>query len=363
MPGLAFFYYTLVTLLFLKLCIGGGKKQGEPVSGLGLLFGVAVFGFVFDLFLAYRNFFTLITPCLLCAYTYLCQLGVLFCSGWMYFSPSSSHKKNRDEGLAAFWSEIKAARLSWGGALALTVLLFIIISVLGNGRGNAGSISGMLPMNKVPSVLRELRSLQQREISTQGLSSYIGDEGAYITIHEWLDFRCPHCRQGSDLLKEIMGRWPGRVKLYLRYFPLDGNCNPHIQRKQPDAASCKAAWASFCASKNKYYEQFVQQLFRFQVTQTHISYGSLQSLTEELGGSWPQIRSCMSSGAARAAISKDLQAAKKIEIRATPTIVLNGYQLPAGVPEKSWLIRTVDALVLEREGEAALDDYRKRVSN
>ena len=202
--------------------------------------------------------------------------------------------------------------------------------------------------------LRELRSLQKRDLSTRGLSSYIGDEGAYITIHEWLDFRCPHCRQGSDLLKAIMQRWPGRIKLYLRYFPLDGNCNSHIKRRQPDAASCKAAWAAFCASKNKYYGQFAQQLFAFQTTQTHISYDSLQSLTEELGGNWPQIRSCMSSGLARAAIAKDIRDAKKIEISATPTILLNGYQLPAGVPEKSWLIRTVDALVLEKEGEEAL---------
>ena len=360
-----FFYYALLALLFLRLFLGV-QRQAKSKLGLGLLCGLAVFGFVFDLFLAYRNFFTLITPCRLCAYTYICQLGILFSASWLYFSlPSKRPKAQTDTFITLCWSEMKASRLSWGGAFVLTLVLFIIFSLSGNGKGDASleQVRGVLPMNKVSSTLRELRSLKRRKLSLQGLSSYIGDEGAYIAIHEWIDFRCPHCRQGSELLKKIMRRWPGRIKLYVRYFPLDGRCNAHIKRRQADAASCKAAWASFCASKNKYYGQFVQQLFRFQTTQTHISYASLQDLTEQLGGTWSRIRSCMSSGAARVAITKDIQAAKKIDISATPTILLNGYQLPAGVPEKSWMIRTIDALVLEKEGEAALEDYQNRTSN
>ena len=84
-----FFYYALIALFFARLYFGG-KKQTEPA--LGLLCGIVVFGFIFDLFLAYRNFFTLLTPCLLCAYTYICQLGILFSLSWLYFSPGSHRK-------------------------------------------------------------------------------------------------------------------------------------------------------------------------------------------------------------------------------------------------------------------------------
>ncbi len=361
-----FFYYSLMFLLLLQVLI---KKKTDNGYLLKLVAGLATFGFVFDIFLAYRNFFVLVNPCLLCSYTYLCQIGILFSSFWLYFSSNDdqSTRQTKRKLSIRIMEDWKGVHLPIVGAILFTLLLSIIISLSNHvspstTTQNINQINGLLPNSKVSGMLRELHSLKKIDVNKTGLNLYSGGEGAYIDIHEWIDFRCPHCREASHAMTKLLARWPGRINLYYRYFPLDASCNPHIERKQPGAASCKGAQAALCSGKQKYYENFIHQLFDFQQSRTNINYTSLRELTGELGGDWASIRSCMVSAKTKVALKKDIETAKKIDISATPTLILNGHQLPAGFPEMSWLRRVLDALVLEKEGEAAIEDYQSRSS-
>ncbi len=352
------FYYALVFFLFLRLLFT--LKDKSKNQALALLAGIALSGFCVDIFLAYRNFFTLVIPCLLCAYTYICQVAILIAAMYLYFSPES--EKKTGSSLAILWQETKAVRLPIGGAV-LVSLLFMLIFLLSDGskvEKKVGADSDLLPMSQVASTLRELHSLKAVDIPTTGLNAYEGEEGAYIIVHEWIDFRCPHCYQAVKAMQAAKKRWPGRVKVYYRNFPLDATCNPHMNRRQPDAASCKAAQAALCAARKDYFPQFFHGLFAFQASRTHISHSSLAELTQSIGGNWSQIQNCMRSSSTQAALAVDLRASQLVKISATPTIALAGHLLPSGIPTQSWFFRVLDALVLQKEGEDAIEDYENR---
>ena len=364
--SLGFFYYALVLFLFIRLQFSNKKLN----PALGLVAGIIIFGLVFDLFLAYRNFFKLSTPCLLCSYTYLCQLGLVFATLWLYFSPRNQDLNSQTSIGASMWNDTKATRFAWGGALLLTLVYTITLSTMATdstSQDRKSLTSGLLKLSDVERTLREFRALKNVKIEEDNLrDTYIGNsKSAYIKIHEWLDFRCPHCRQGSNALSTAQKRWPGRILVYYRQFPLDGNCNPNIKRKQPGEASCKGARATLCVAEdnspnNSFFKNFVKSLFNFQLTQTPIHDTSLRKLSEELGGDWPSINRCMNTSETKKLLSKDIQIAEDFGINATPTIIMNQRLLPAGAPEPSWLNRVLDALVLEQEGENAIEDFANR---
>ncbi len=363
---LGFFYYTLLALLFFNL-----KRIKEVFynATLSMITGFVIFGFVFDLFLAYRNFFILSVPCLMCVYTYLCQISLLGIVFWMYFDPiasSARQRTNKNQVRVSFIELLKNNFISIIGTFLLTLIVFFIFQK--KSKSYSEDIKtpnlGLLPKNDVAQVLKEFRSLKQIVIPTKNVNTFEGDEQAYILIQEWYDFRCPHCRHLSEVLQEAMNRWPGRIKVYYRQFPLDGTCNPVIKQKQPAGESCKASQAVVCASANNdVFVKMVHGLFNFQITQTHIDLASLAKLSIDSGANWEEIKSCMNKPATFAFIHRDIQAGEKININSTPTMTIDDFLLPAGVPDKAWFFRLLDALVLEKEGDDAVVDFTNRASS
>lgn len=51
-------------------------------------------------------------------------------------------------------------------------------------------------------------------------SIVVGEQHAPVTIVEWFDPSCEACRAFYPIVKQIMDRYPGKVRLVLRYAPL-----------------------------------------------------------------------------------------------------------------------------------------------
>ncbi len=352
---LGLFYYAFLTLLLAKLRFG--RRDGSLISFLA---AIVVFGAVFDIFLAYRNFFQLAIPCLLCAYTYICQAGILALVLIVYLRQKSAPSR----GLTTLF---QGGLRSWpaiAGSLLLTVLFYVFMA--GNSptkaepRKEQADPYPLLKMSEVATVLRDLRALKSVKIEEKGLRSYEGSSASYINIHKWVDFGCPHCYNAGKIVRRGMKRWPGRIRTYYRYFPLDGSCNPLLQKRRPDAATCRAAYASICAAQGENFSAFYHGLFEFQVRRIPVTLQSLKGLIRQVGEKEKPLLSCMGSKAAAAALQRDIGEAAQFGLKSTPTLVLNGHLLPAGTPREDWFFRMLDALVLEKEGESAIEDYEAR---
>ncbi|MCR9142261.1 MAG: thioredoxin domain-containing protein [bacterium] len=365
---LGVFYYAMIALLFGGL-IARARSAGDDAKQSGglltLLVAAVVFGFVFDLFLAYVNFTVLEVPCLFCLYTYLCQAGILAVAGFLYY------RANQSEGAAGLGDLLAGLKGGWWapvGALSITLLTVIALPGFAGGDEHAGHNHGgsvdqtihnqLASPERREQLLRELRAFNQRPISTAGLTNYEGEDSAFIILHKWADFRCPHCLHAHELIRTAQQRWPGRIKVYYRHFPLDSTCNPLVGR-DGGGFSCNGSQAALCAPQN-IFGDFYHGVFQFQNSRIAISPDQLRRLNETLGGNWSAMVNCMGSAATQRKLLRDINEAEAINVQSTPTLVLEGHVLPPGTPRPEFFLGVMDALVIEKEGDAAIQDFQLR---
>ncbi len=380
---IGFSYYALLLSIGLAL-LWSNKVWHRKIS---LLVSLTVIGFIFDLFLAYRNYFVLITPCRLCSLTYLCQFGILVSSLWIYFSPDLLRQGKIQEGsqTKGFLPILKElGRALWPSALlslALIILMAVTITLFsppkdkGEGHDHSSHDShshdssssmdplriSLLPKANVSSMLRELNSLSKTPVSAQGMiAGEQNSTSAYIIVHKWLDFGCPHCYKGTQLLDEANERWPGRIRTYYRHFPLDGNCNPAVERKREQPSTCWGAQAAICTEGKPYFLDFFHKIYELQNTRTPISPQVLEEIAKKTGADWNQVKNCMSSASTASRLKRDIRDAIQIKINATPSFVVNDHKIPGGAPPREWFFKVLDALVLDQEGDRAIKDLIRR---
>lgn len=353
-PG--FFYYVFVFTQYLSVLRASEKKVRTGI--IQVLLTTAAFGFILDAILAYINFVQLPVPCLLCAYSYVATLGIAITAFALY---QMEGRVAGDESSKAMKDGIRSTLPGALVAAAVTVGLLVVLFAISPRKEGVAEIHGsdLLPESEVATTLRDFRALNSVDLNTTGLTSVEGEASAYIEIHKFADFRCPHCYHAGELLKEAMERWPGRIKIFYRHFPLDGTCNPMVGRVQEGGWSCNGAQAALCAPAQGILAPMYHGIFDFQVSNRMINLAELQKLTESLGGNWNQLFQCMGSRETARALERDLNDAKALEIKATPTLLVDGHMLTPGSPDRSYFLHLMDALVFEREGKAAYESYNR----
>lgn len=142
-----------------------------------------------------------------------------------------------------------------------------------------------------------------------GISPVKGDANARVTIVEFSDFECPFCNQVQSTLKQIEERYGKDVRLIFKHFPLEGHRN-----------SMPAARAAYCAARQDRFWQFHDRLF----SKRDLSPPGLEQIASELGLSLSSFQACLNSEQSRAAIVKDLEAARLFQIDSTPSFIVNG---------------------------------------
>ena len=81
---------------------------------------------------------------------------------------------------------------------------------------------------------------------------WIGAEKPVITIHEYIDYECPHCPQAHRRMRMAMRSYLDEVRL-VRHDYARMPCVPNDREKR--RSSCAMARAAFCASKEgRYWE-------------------------------------------------------------------------------------------------------------
>jgi len=71
----------------------------------------------------------------------------------------------------------------------------------------------------------------------------LGPEHAPVTLVEYGDFECPHCKQAVGAVKLLLARFEQRVRFVFRHFPLE-EVHPHALRAA-EVAECAGAQGKF----------------------------------------------------------------------------------------------------------------------
>jgi thiol-disulfide isomerase/thioredoxin len=71
-----------------------------------------------------------------------------------------------------------------------------------------------------------------------------GNATAKVTIVEFADYQCPHCKAAAEAMKKVFDKYKDKIRFYFIDFPIN-----------PSGISTKVAEAAYCAkAQNKYWE-------------------------------------------------------------------------------------------------------------
>lgn len=152
----------------------------------------------------------------------------------------------------------------------------------------------------------------------------IGAATAPVTIVDWTDALCGHCAQLHGALKELAAFFPaGAFKLEPRHFPLDGACNPNMQRKSDPSVRCYAAKAQICMEGHEKAFEMTGRIFEAQQGLT------IEKVREIATAYLPpeKLAVCVDAKETQAKLQEDIELAVKLGIQGTPLVYVNGRQV------------------------------------
>lgn len=142
-----------------------------------------------------------------------------------------------------------------------------------------------------------------------GGSPVKGAANPVVTIVEFSDFECPFCKQVQSALKQVLENYGREVRVVFKHLPLEGHRN-----------SLPAARAAYCAAEQDRFWQFHDALF----AAGNLSPPVFEQIASDLGLGLPKFQACVASEQSRAAVIKDIEAARLLRIDSTPSFVVNG---------------------------------------
>ena len=260
------------------------------------------------------------TYCLNCMAAYALSFATLFLI-W---------KSLEESPLRDLFSDLKSmvGEQKWIGAMFVLVpaLSFLTTAIIGDSYGlpkiKAALQESQMNWRSAPVVPLDL---------SKGLSFQRGQSDPIMTIVEFADFRCPHCKMASPTL-ETFAEGRTDVRLIFKSFPLDGVCNPDINRKG-DGSSCQLAYAVFCSEKIS-QKGWKAHHWIFDHQESFFSVSSPNDLLKEFATEnsipFEQLQSCMNSGEVADLVSGQAKEGGNAKIGGTPTIFVNGRLLDRG---------------------------------
>ena len=150
------------------------------------------------------------------------------------------------------------------------------------------------------------------EIDVLG-SPFKGPVQAPVEIVIFSDFQCPYCSKLVPILDQVKTLYPKEVKVVFKNYPLRNH-----------SYARKAAIAALAANEQGEFWPFHDGLFE---NHSQIDDTFILMLADKLDLDREQFQRDMKNQKIWAQINKDIQEAKKVGVRGTPTVMVNGKLL------------------------------------
>jgi len=138
-----------------------------------------------------------------------------------------------------------------------------------------------------------------------------GPENAPLTLVEYGDFQCPHCRNAYPIVKKVQQQLGARLRFVFRNFPLT-QIHPQAEH---------AAEAAEAASAQGAFWQMHDRLFERQFA---LEDDNLVEYAQELGLDADRLRGELDAGTYRSKVRDDFMSGVKSGVNGTPTFFING---------------------------------------
>ena len=140
-----------------------------------------------------------------------------------------------------------------------------------------------------------------------------GAENAPVTLAVFSDFQCPYCRELGALLDRVVQKYPDKVKLVYKTFPL----RSHRWAKLAAQAALAAA------DKGKFWELHDLLYADF----SSLNQEKIMELADTLGLDRQAFEKQMQDQAVLDRINEDVQEGTRAGVTSVPALFINGYRL------------------------------------
>jgi protein-disulfide isomerase len=150
-----------------------------------------------------------------------------------------------------------------------------------------------------------------------------GPAKAAVTIVEFSDMQCPHCKQVAPTIETLLAQEPG-AHFVFQNFPLP---NHNWAEKAADYVDCVGRLS------NDPVWKFIQKTFEQQESITEANADEkLKGIATESGANADQVAACAAKPDTKARIEASLALGKSVGVTGTPAIFINGRMVSGGAP-------------------------------
>lgn len=144
-------------------------------------------------------------------------------------------------------------------------------------------------------------------------SPYKGAADAPVVIVEYTDFQCPYCAKLGETFSRLLKKYPGKIKIVYKSFPLNNH-----------KFAWKAAVAAMAAHQKGLFWEFHDRLFANYKT---LNDEKIMEIRKALGCDTPEFEKLIKSAQVRRKVATDRQEGQRNGVRGTPSIFINGKRL------------------------------------
>jgi protein-disulfide isomerase len=145
-----------------------------------------------------------------------------------------------------------------------------------------------------------------------------GPADAPVKIVVFSDFECPFCGRLVPTLSEILKKYPGKIRIAFRDFPLEFHSNAR-----------KAAEAARCANDQGKFWPYHDRLFEHQ---DKLGEKDLLEHAKALELDGAAFEKCLQSGKHKGSVERDYKEGTDLGITGTPAAFVNGMKISGAQP-------------------------------
>lgn len=144
-----------------------------------------------------------------------------------------------------------------------------------------------------------------------------GNPDAPVTLTEWSDFECPYCARVAAPIQELLDKYPDKLKVAYKHFPLSFH-----------RAARPTAIASLAAAEQGCFWQFHDVLFE-QTTKRALDASKIDEYAKQAGCDVAKFKADLEANGDKygARVDADYQQGAAADVRGTPALYINGRKV------------------------------------
>lgn len=306
-------------ILFLMILLAWLEWTERPHRVRRWAVGLAALSVVASVAMGAISLFVLGNYCLLCIALYALSLAIFEAVRRSQEEPFWSGLR---EDLPLMWAESQSILVA---VFAIPVMSFLIHRGFQNNYG-ADQMELVASRSIASWMSGPTKALSAKPMLSMGPER----EKAILTISEFADFRCHHCKDASPTLFNFASAYQNDVRYEFYAFPLDGDCG-----ENRNGLSCHLAFAVHCGEAQGQGWKLHDAIYEKQNEINGLS--NIEDLKQELATTYAalgldvaKMDACLADPSTIDAIRSQAKQGQLADVTGTPTIFGNQKLLPRG---------------------------------